>query len=61
MSAKPDGRRHTISVVVPVFNESAVARAFFDRASQVIRAIPAKNIAAGDSRLRLLHFSRKGV
>jgi glycosyl transferase family 2 len=40
VSAKSAGRRHTISVVVPVFNESAVVRAFYDRALQVLRAIP---------------------
>jgi dolichol-phosphate mannosyltransferase len=40
VSAKPAGRRHTISVVVPVLNESAVVRAFYDRASAVLCAIP---------------------
>ena len=40
VSAKPGGRRHLITVVVPVFNESAVVRAFYDRTSRVLRAIP---------------------
>ncbi len=39
MPAKPGGRPHLISVVVPVFNESAVVRAFHERASRVLRAI----------------------
>src|SRR5574342_381572 len=38
--AKPGARRHLMSVVVPVFNESAVVRAFHDRASRVLRALP---------------------
>ena len=39
MPAKPAGRPYLISVVVPVFNESAVVRAFHERASRVLRAI----------------------
>ncbi len=37
--AKPGGRPHLISIVVPVFNESAVVRAFHERSSRVLRAI----------------------
>ena len=40
VSTKPGGRRHLISVVVPVLNESAVVRAFYERASKALRAIP---------------------
>jgi polyisoprenyl-phosphate glycosyltransferase len=37
--AKPGSRPYLISVVVPVFNESAVVRAFHERASSVLSAI----------------------
>ena len=39
MPAKPGGRPPLISVVVPVFNESAVLRAFHERASRVLHGI----------------------
>jgi dolichol-phosphate mannosyltransferase len=34
------GRPHLISVVVPVFNESAVVQAFHERATRVLSALP---------------------
>lgn len=70
--------RGLLSVVVPVFNESAVIRAFYDRATRALDAIPGFDfelvfvddgsrddsyaqlaaLAAADSRVRVVKFSR---